>query len=80
MKYAFTKDEFAKVEQLRDLAQELAPVLQSRFDELDEKYRAASERWQDSDRGEAATIWLDTFEEFLEAVNRLAETQMPKEP
>jgi molybdopterin converting factor small subunit len=48
--------------------EDYASAVQGAIDDLREEYDEKSESWQASERGEAASEWLNSFEELLETI------------
>lgn len=48
--------------------EDYASGVQGKIDELREEFDQKSENWQESEKGEAASEWLNSFEELLEVI------------
>lgn len=79
MALKFTRAESKSIAEAKDLATDavgdviaLGNVLRETLDRLREEFDSRSERWQETERGQAASEWLDGVEEVVDDVERLA--------
>lgn len=48
--------------------EDYASGVQGKMDDLRAEYDEKSETWQESEKGEAASEWIDSFQELLETI------------
>lgn len=80
MRYKLSEYELAKVEALQGLATEVAMLLGSRHEALQLQWDEATERWQESERGEAVAGWLNDLESYSDEAQALADLELTEVP